>query len=651
METTDLKYLRSLSKLYPSTASAATEIINLSAILSLPKGTEHFMTDIHGEYEQFTHILRNGSGAIRRKIDDQFKDKLTEKEKKELATLIYYPKLKLENVVKKNANMDEWYRLMICHLIIIAKYSSSKYTKSKVRKALPKEFAYVIEELLSNRSLMQDQEGYYEQIVESVIQTGKAKELIVAMCDLIRRLVVDHLHIIGDIFDRGPSPHLIMDDLMAHHSIDIQWGNHDVLWMGAAVGQTSCMATILRISARYGNLDILEDGYGINLLPLARFALETYENDPCECFRIHYREDEYDVREKGLDMKIHKAISVIQFKLEGQLIQENPEYEMDQRRLLHQMDLEKGVVVIEGKEYTLLDKYFPTIDPKDPYKLTDEESRVIRRLRRAFLRCEKLQRHIRFLYAKGSMYKKYNGNLLFHGCVPLNKDGSFRKVKIFGEEYCGKALYDVLDRYARKAYFSNDPEEKNKSANLLWYSWTNQNSPVFGKEKMTTFERYFVAEKATHKEPKNPYYYWYENEEVVNHIFTDFGLPMEDGHIINGHIPVESKKGESPIKCNGKLLVIDGGFSKAYQPTTGIAGYTLTYNSFGIVLAAHEPFESLEKAVKEESDIYSHKVLVEHVKKRKLVMDTDNGLIMSETIQDLKKLLQAYDNGLLSEKE
>lgn len=651
METTDLKYLRSLSKLYPSTASAATEIINLSAILSLPKGTEHFMTDIHGEYEQFTHILRNGSGAIRRKIDDQFKDKLTEKEKKELATLIYYPKLKLENVVKKNINMDEWYRLMICRLIIIAKYSSSKYTKSKVRKALPKEFAYVIEELLSNRSLMQDQEGYYEQIVESVIQTGKAKELIVAMCDLIRRLVVDHLHIIGDIFDRGPSPHLIMDDLMVHHSIDIQWGNHDVLWMGAAVGQTSCMATILRISARYGNLDILEDGYGINLLPLARFALETYENDPCDCFRIHYREDEYDVREKGLDMKIHKAISVIQFKLEGQLIQENPEYEMDQRRLLHQINLEKGVVTIEGKEYTLLDKNFPTIDPKDPYKLTEEESRVVRRLRRAFLRCEKLQRHIRFLYAKGSMYKKYNGNLLFHGCIPLNKDGSFRKVKIFGEEYSGKALYDVLDRYARKAYFSSDPEEKSKSADLLWYSWTNQNSPVFGKEKMTTFERYFVAEKATHKEPKNPYYYWYENEEVVNHIFTDFGLPMEDGHIINGHIPVESKKGESPIKCNGKLLVIDGGFSKAYQPTTGIAGYTLTYNSFGIVLAAHEPFESLEKAVKEESDIYSHKVLVEHVKKRKLVMDTDNGLIMSETIQDLKKLLQAYDNGLLSEKE
>ena len=651
METTDLKYLRSLSKLYPSTASAATEIINLSAILSLPKGTEHFMTDIHGEYEQFTHILRNGSGAIRRKIDDQFKDKLTEKEKKELATLIYYPKLKLENVVKKNVNMDEWYRLMICRLIIIAKYSSSKYTKSKVRKALPKEFAYVIEELLSNRSLMQDQEGYYEQIVESVIQTGKAKDLIVAMCDLIRRLVVDHLHIIGDIFDRGPSPHLIMDDLMVHHSIDIQWGNHDVLWMGAAVGQTSCMATILRISARYGNLDILEDGYGINLLPLARFALETYENDPCECFRIHYREDEYDVREKGLDMKIHKAISVIQFKLEGQLIQENPEYEMDQRRLLHQMDLEKGVVIVEGKEYTLLDTYFPTVDPKDPYKLTEEESRVVRRLRRAFLRCEKLQRHIRFLYAKGSMYKKYNGNLLFHGCIPLNKDGSFRKVKIFGEEYCGKALYDVLDRYARKAYFSSDPEEKSKSADLLWYSWTNQNSPVFGKEKMTTFERYFVAEKETHKEPKNPYYYWYENEEVVNRIFTDFGLPMEDGHIINGHIPVESKKGESPIKCNGKLLVIDGGFSKAYQPTTGIAGYTLTYNSFGIVLAAHEPFESLEKAVKEESDIYSHKVLVEHVKKRKLVMDTDNGLIMSETIQDLKKLLQAYDNGLLSEKE
>lgn len=651
MENRDLKYLRSLSKLYPNSASAATEIINLSAILSLPKGTEHFMTDIHGEYEQFTHILRNGSGAIRRKIDDEFGEALLEKDKKELATLIYYPKLKLEKVMKDGRNLTEWYKVIIYRLITIAKCSSSKYTRSKVRKALPREFAYVIEELLSGRSALQDQEGYYAQIVATVIQIGKAPALIIAMCDLIRRLVVDHIHIIGDIFDRGPSPHLIMDDLMVHHSIDIQWGNHDILWMGAALGQTSCMATILRISARYGNLDILEDGYGINLLPLARFALDTYGDDPCECFKIHYREDEYDIREKGLDMKIHKAISVIQFKLEGQLIQEHPEFGMERRLLLHQMNLEKGTVMVEGVEYPLLDQRFPTINPEDPYKLTEEESRIIRRLRRAFLRCEKLQKHIRFLYAKGSLYKRYNGNLLFHGCVPMNNDGSFRKVNICGKDYCGKALYDILDHYARKAYYSTDLEEKKRGEDLMWFTWINQNSPVFGKEKMTTFERYFIEDKKTHKEPKNPYYKLYEKEEIVNRIFEEFGLSPDDGHIINGHIPVASKKGESPIKCNGKLLVIDGGFSKAYQPTTGIAGYTLTFNSFGIVLAAHEPFESLDKAIKEESDIFSHKVLVEHVKKRKLVMDTDNGEVMYETIQDLKKLLEAYEEGWISEKE
>ncbi|MEG2058440.1 MAG: fructose-1,6-bisphosphatase, partial [Lachnospiraceae bacterium] len=454
MKKEELKYLQSLAKQYPTTASVATEIINLNAILNLPKGTEHFMTDIHGEYEQFMHILKNGSGAIRRKIDDEFGGTLAMEEKKELATLIYYPEQKLDLVVREKKHLEEWYRVVLYRLVRVAKRSSSKYTRSKVRKALPRDFAYVIEELMSERSALSDQEAYYSEIVNTVIRIGRAQGLITAMCNLIRRLVVDHLHIVGDIFDRGPYPHLIMDDLMKHHSVDIQWGNHDVLWMGAAVGQTSCLATILRICAKYGNLDILEDGYGINLLPLARFAMTVYADDPCEFFKLDYREDEYDPREKKLDMKIHKAIAVIQFKLEGQLIQSHPEFHMEKRLLLDKMNLEQATVVVEGKTYALRDTYFPTLDPADPYKLTQEEELVIRRLKSAFIKCERLQRHIRFLYAKGSLYKTYNSNLMFHGCVPLNDDGTFKEVDIYGKKYSGKALYTIMDSYARKAYFS-----------------------------------------------------------------------------------------------------------------------------------------------------------------------------------------------------
>ncbi|MCI8282886.1 MAG: fructose-1,6-bisphosphatase [Lachnospiraceae bacterium] len=649
MKESDVRYLKGLSKQYPTIALAATEIINLQAILSLPKGTEHFITDIHGEYEQFQHVLKNGSGAIKRKIEDEFGNTFSVSEKKAIATLIYYPELKLKQVQKQEKDIEDWYKVTIFRLTRICKAASSKYTRSKVRKSLPKDFAYVIEELMTGRQDMSDQEAYYNEIINSVIRTQRAPELIVAFCNLIRRFVVDHLHVVGDIFDRGPYPHLIMDTLMEHHSVDIQWGNHDVLWMGAAAGNPCCIANVIRISAKYGNLNILEEGYGINLIPLARLAMTRYEKDVCGAFKLDYREDEYDIKEAMLDEKMHKAISIIQFKLEGQLILRRPEFEMGHRLLLDKMDLEKGTVVVDGKTYPLREKTFPTLDMKHPYELTPEEADVVERLTQAFVNCERLQRHIRFLYAKGSLYKVYNSNLLYHGCVPFNEDGTFKKVNIFGEYYSGKALYDVLEHYARKGYFAIEPEEKQKGLDILWFIWKNANSPVFGKSKMTTFERYLIADKSTHKEPKNPYYRLIEKEEIVNKILTEFGLPAEGSHIINGHIPVESKKGESPVKCNGKLLIIDGGFSKAYQTKTGIAGYTLIYNSYGLLLAAHEPFESMEKAVQDESDIHSHTVLVQQVMRRETVADTDVGKEIQANIKDLEELLAAYREGIIVE--
>lgn len=651
MEKADIRYLKGLAKQYPTIPAAATEIINLQAILSLPKGTEHFITDIHGEYEQFQHVMKNGSGAIKRKIEEEFGNSLSVAEKKNIATLIYYPELKLKQVLKTEENMEDWYKVILYRLIRICKGASSKYTRSKVRKALPKDFAYVIEELLTGRPDVSDQEAYYNEIINSVIRTGRASELVVSFCNLIRRLVVDHLHVVGDIFDRGPYPNLIMDTLMEHHSVDIQWGNHDVLWMGAAAGNPACIANVIRISAKYGNLNTLEDGYGINLIPLARFALTRYADDPCDSFHLDYREDEYDIRDAQLDEKMHKAIAIIQFKLEGQLIQKHPEFQMEHRLLLDKMDLEKGTVVVEGKTYPLKETCFPTFDKEHPYELTVEEAEVVERLITAFVNCEKLQKHVRFLYTKGSLYKVYNGNLLYHGCVPFHEDGSFQKVRIFDKEYSGKELYDVLEHYARKGYYSIDKGEKEKGLDILWFIWQNANSPVFGKSKMTTFERYFIADKETHKEPKNPYYRLLEQEEIVNKILEEFGLSAEESHIINGHVPVETKRGESPVKCNGKLLIIDGGFSKAYQPKTGIAGYTLIYNSYGLLLAAHEPFESVEKAVNDGSDIHSHMMLVQHTQQRKTVADTDVGKELKESIEDLEKLLNAYREGTIAERQ
>lgn len=654
MEEYQLKYLQSLANQYPTIASAATEIINLQSILNLPKGTEHFITDIHGEYEQFQHVLRNGSGSVKRKIDDEFGTTFSNKEKKSLATLIYYPEQKLKQLLKEEEangeSVEDWYRITINRLIRIIKRATSKYSRSKVRKALPKDFAYVIEELVTERFDLGDKEAYFNEIINTIIEIGRAQELIIAMCNLIKQLVVDHLHVIGDIFDRGPAPHIIMDMLMDHHSVDIQWGNHDVLWMGAAAGQVCNIATLLRISAKYGNLYILEESYGINLIPLERFAMSVYQDDPCNCFKIDYRAGEYNPKDAEVDRKMHKAIAVIQFKLEGQLIRRRPEFHMEDRLLLDKMELEKGIVTIEGQEYPLKDIFFPTINKEDPYALTPEEADVVERLRSAFVHCEKLQKHIRFLYAKGNMYKVYNDNLLYHGCVPLNSDGTFKKVNVYGTEYSGKALFDVLESYARKGYYALDSEVKQKGLDILWYTWIHENSPLFGKSKMTTFERYFIADKKTHTEPKNPYYSLLEDETVVNRILEEFGLGAEGCHIVNGHVPVESKRGESPVKCGGKLLSIDGGFSKAYQSKTGIAGYTLTYNSYGLLLVAHEPFESMEQAILNESDIHSDTVLVQNAVRRRHVADTDVGRELAGRISDLKELLKAYRAGKIVEK-
>ncbi|MDO5425240.1 MAG: fructose-1,6-bisphosphatase [Eubacteriales bacterium] len=647
----EIKYLKNLAKLYPTVASACTEIINLQSILNLPKGTEHFMTDIHGEYEQFFHVLKNGSGSVRKKIEEEFGNTLSSRDKKSLATLIYYPELKVDLVEKTEENIEDWYRITLHRLIQICKRVASKYTRSKVRKALPKDFAYVIEELITEKEELLDKEAYYNAIISTIIRIGSAREFIIAMSNLIQRLAVDHIHIVGDIFDRGPGPHIIMDKLMSYHSVDIQWGNHDVVWMGAAAGHKACIANVIRVAARYGNLDMLEEGYGINLIPLATFAMNTYGNDSCKCFKINYSTTaDYNPKDLEWDCRMQKAIAVIMFKLEGQVIKRNPEFGMEDRLLLHKMDLENGTITIDGKTYPLEDTNFPTINPEDPYALSPEEEVVMDRLQSAFEKCEKLQKHVRFLFSNGSLYKVFNSNLLYHGCVPLNEDGSFRKVKIFGQEYSGKALYDILEVYARKGYYSLDKEEKMKGMDILWYIWINGNSPVFGKDKMTTFERYLIADKSTHKEVKNPYYTYMEQEETVNQILEEFGLDKETSHIINGHIPVQLSKGETPVKCNGKLLIIDGGFSKAYQKVTGIAGYTLVYNSYGLLLVAHEPFVSVEEAVVKETDIHSVNMVVERTTKRLRVADTDAGKEIQESIFELEKLVAAYRAGTIREK-
>lgn len=646
----DLRYLKLLSKQYPSIASASTEIINLQAILNLPKSTEHFISDIHGEYESFTHMLKNASGVIKRKIDEIFGNSLRENEKCNLATLVYYPEEKLDLIKSNKEYLDDWYKITLYRLIELCRSVSSKYTRSRVRKSLPKDFAYIIEELLHEQEGLTNKHQYYQGIINTIIDLNRAPDFIIAISKVIQKLVVDRLHIIGDIYDRGPGAEIILEELMKHHSVDIQWGNHDILWMGAAAGSETCICNVLRICLRYANLNTLEDGYGINLLPLATFAMDAYENDPCKSFTPRTIDKKLSKRDAILFSKMHKAIAIIQFKLEGQTIKNHPEFSMEDRLLLHKIDYENGTITLSNKTYELNDKIFPTIDKKDPYALTSQEKELIFKLKRSFVHSEKLQRHIRFIYRKGSMYLVCNSNLLYHSCIPLNEDGSFKEVLIQGKIYKGKSLLDKFDTFAREAYFyKNDLKTKNYAMDMMWYLWCGANSPEFGKFKMTTFERYFIDDKITHTEPKNPYYKYRDNETVCKNILKEFDLDPECSHIINGHIPVKTKEGESPIKANGRLLVIDGGFCKAYQPETGIAGYTLIYNSYGLLLTSHEPFESIQKAIEEEKDILSSTVILEHAVSRKHVGDTDIGVELKKQIKDLEMLLVSYRKGLIKE--
>ena len=650
---TDLRYLKSLANQYPTVAAAATEIINLQAILSLPKGTEHFITDIHGEYDQFQHVIRNGSGAIKRKIEEEFGNAISAGEKKAIATLIYYPEQKLEQVLKTEENMEDWYKITLYRLIEVCKRTASKYTRSKVRKALPPDFAYVIEELITEKSEITDKESYYNSIVNTIIRIGRAEKFIVALSELIQRLTVDHLHIVGDIYDRGPGPHIIMDQLIQYHSVDIQWGNHDVLWMGAAAGQRGCIANVIRICARYGNLDILEDGYGINLLPLATFAMETYAEDSCSLFGPKVEGQECTYNEKTLRMiaQMHKAISIIQFKLEAEIIKRRPDFGMDDRMLLHRIDFERNILTLDGKEYELKDSFLPTVDPADPYKLTPEEREIMNKLHHSFVSSEKLKKHMRCLFRYGCMYTVSNSNLLFHASVPLNEDGTLKNVMIAGKAYKGKKLLEKVGHLIRTAYFAEeDNEEKQFAIDYVWYLWSGKDSPAFDKNKMATFERYFLKEKELHKEIKGHYYTLRNEEKVCDMLLDEFGVVGKHRHIINGHVPVKTIQGENPIKANGKMMVIDGGFSRAYHSETGIAGYTLVYHSRGFQLVQHEPFTSMQKAIEEGQDIKSSTQIVELSSQRMMVKDTDKGRELVTQINDLKKLLLAYRMGLIKEK-
>lgn len=646
------KYLNQLSRTYRNIQEVSEEIINLQAILNLPKGTELFLSDIHGEYEAFIHILNNGSGIIKSKIESIYAKSMTEEDRKNLATLIYYPEEKLNIVKKSNVNLEEWYKITLYRLIEVTRAVSSKYTRSKVRKAMPQGFDYIIDELLHLQGEDYNKELYYNQIIDSIIDLNAADKFIVAISELIKRMAIDHLHIVGDIYDRGPGAPIIMDKLMKFHSLDIEWGNHDILWMGAASGNEACIANVVRICSRYDNLSTLEEGYGINIRPLSIFATETYKDDSCKPFLPRNKEvSKYSNTDKIVLSKIQKAMAIIQFKIEGALIKRHPEYKMKDRLQLDKMDLEKGIVKIGGVEYKLTDTKFPTIDKKNPYKLTAEEEEIIERLKTSFMHSEKLKQHVNFLYARGHMYQNFNSNLLFHGCIPMKENGDFDCVDVLGKSLKGKELLDTIENIAHRAYFGGNNEENQDAVDFMWYLWCGPKSPLFGKEKAATFERYFVEEKELHKEAKNPYYTLINQEETCNKILENFGLDKEeDSHIINGHMPVKAKDGESPVKANGKLIVIDGGFAKAYQPTTGIAGYTLTYNSHGLVLAMNEPFESKCKAIEEGLDIKTQTILREDIKMRKRVSDTDIGKKLQEEVEDLKLLLRAYREGELKEK-
>ncbi len=633
------KYLDLLAQKYDTEEKVVTEIINLEAILHLPKGTEHFVSDLHGEYQAFQHVLRNGSGNVKEKIKDLFKNVLSDKEINEFATLVYYPEEKLPLIKAQFRNKKElyqWYTEIIDRMLNLISYASSKYTRSKLRKALPDQFVYIIEELLYKTDEFTNKEQYYTKIVQQIISLGQADKLIIGLAYTTQRLVVDHLHVVGDIYDRGPEPDKIMDTLINYHSVDIQWGNHDVLWLGAFAGSKVCLANIIRICARYDNLDIIEDVYGINLRPLLNLAEKYYDDNPAFRPKVS-SSDKLSDHERLQITKIHQAIAMIQFKLESPIIKRRPFFNMSERLLLEKIDYDKNEITIYGNTYQLENSCFATVNPAQPDQLLEEEEQVMERLLLSVQHSEKLARHMKFLMKKGSLYLKYNGNLLIHGCIPLDEEGNMEKMTIEDKTYAGRNLLDVFEHYLQEA-FAHPEETDDLATDMVWYLWTGEYSSLFGKRAMTTFERYFISDKTTHKEKKNPYYYLRENEEVCRNILEEFKLNPDHGHIINGHTPVKEIEGENPVKANGKMIVIDGGFSKAYQSTTGIAGYTLLYNSYGMQLVAHKHFNSKEEILLEGTDVLSVKRLVDKELERKMVLETNVGEELLKEISILKDL-------------
>lgn len=650
---TDLRYLHLLSNTYPTVADAASEIINLEAIQNLPKSTEHFLADLHGEHEAFIHVLKNASGNIKRKVGEIFGNTIRETEKKELCTLIYYPEQKLELIKAAEEDLDDWYRITIHQLVRVCRDVSSKYTRSKVRKNLPEEFSYIIEELLHERTDDQDKAAYVAVIVDTVISTGRADDFIVAICNVIQRLAIDQLHILGDIYDRGPGAHIILDTLRQYHSWDIQWGNHDILWMGAAAGNDACICNVLRLSLRYANLATLEEGYGINMVPLATFALEVYGDDPCEEFIPKLLKDDgrLDEKTRHLIAKMHKAIAVIQFKTEAAIFNRRPEWQMNDRNLLEHIDFTNQTCTIDGKEYAMKSCHFPTISADNPNALTPEEDTLMKKLHHSFRVSEKLRKHIRTILSHGCMYTICNQNLLFHASIPLNDDGTLKNVEILGKSYAGKELMSYIGQLVRAAFQSDTPVDlKDYARDYFLYLWCGKDSPLFDKSKMATFERYFLTDKSTYQEEKGNYFKLRNSEDVCDRILDAFEVTGANRHIINGHVPVHASKGENPIKAGGKLMVIDGGFSEAYHSETGIAGYTLVYHSRGFVLVQHEPFTSAQDAILRGTDIKSSTQIVEMSAHRMLVADTDKGEELRSQISELKDLLYAYRHGIIKEK-
>ena len=651
----DLRYLTLLAQSFPTVAEASTEIINLQAILNLPKGTEHFLADLHGEYEAFQHVLKNASGNIKRKVNEIFGTTLREAEKRELCTLIYYPEQKLELVKESETDINDWYHITIHQLVSVCRDVSSKYTRSKVRKSLPTDFKYIIQELLHERVDDSNKAAYVNVIIETIISTGRADDFIVAICNVIQRLAIDQLHILGDIYDRGPGAHVIMDTMERYHSWDIQWGNHDMLWMGAAAGNVACICNVIRLSLRYANLTTLEEGYGINLVPLATFAMETYGDTACKEFVPKSSGESMKLDEKTMRLTalMHKAIAVLQFKVEAQLFEKHPHWQMTNRAVLRHIDYTRGVITLDGKEYQLTSNEFPTIDPNNPLELTPEEKMLAKRLRHSFKVSEKLQRHVRLLLQHGCMYAIYNNNLLFHASVPLNDDATLKEVEVFpGQTLSGRKLMHNIGMLVRTAYQKDaEPEEREYAIDYFLYLWCGPDSPLFDKSKMATFERYFIAEKETHKEKKGNYFTLRDNEAVVDSILEAFDVKGENRHIINGHVPVHVANGENPIKANGKLMVIDGGFSEAYHKETGIAGYTLVYHSRGFQLVQHEPFASAMDAIRTGRDIKSTTQIIEMSSHRMLVADTDKGVELNKQVADLEELLYAYRHGIIKEAE